>query len=64
MLLRKSYLIILFTLISQFSFSQQKVNVADALMRTAQSHMGAGRYGEAIDQLNKYIAALPQDPVG
>src|SRR3989339_482592 len=64
MLLRKSYLIILFTLISQLSFSQQKVNVADALMRTAQSHMGAGRYGEAIDQLNKYIAALPQDPVG
>ncbi|MDP2039087.1 MAG: tetratricopeptide repeat protein [Ignavibacteria bacterium] len=64
MLPKKSYLIILLILIAQHNFSQQKVNVADALIRTAQSHMGAGRYGEAIDQLNKYIAALPQDPVG
>lgn len=64
MLPKKNYLIIFFVLLVQISYAQQKVNVADVLMRTAQSHMGAGRYGEAIDQLNKYIAALPQDPVG
>jgi len=50
--------------ISQLIVAQQKNNVVDALMKTALSHMSAGRYGEAIDQLNKYIAALPQDPVG
>ncbi|KAF0152278.1 MAG: hypothetical protein FD143_1200 [Ignavibacteria bacterium] len=48
----------------QFSVAQQKNNVVDVLMKTALSHMSAGRYGEAIDQLNKYISALPQDPVG
>ncbi len=51
-------------MISQLNIAQQKNNVVDALMKTALSHMSAGRYGEAVDQLNKYIAALPQDPVG
>ena len=43
---------------------QQRVTVVDALKRTALSHMQAGRYGEAIDQLNKYITALPQEAEG
>ncbi len=32
----------------------------DELKRTALSHMQAGRFGEAIDQLNKYITAMPR----
>jgi tetratricopeptide (TPR) repeat protein len=43
---------------------QQSVTVVDALKRTALSHMQAGRYGEAIDQLNKYITAVPQESEG
>ncbi len=46
------------------NYAQVKVNIADAFKKTALSHMQAGRYGEAIDQLNKYITALPQDPEG
>lgn len=61
---KNRYLLIFLLLTAQIAFAQQKVNIVDALMRTAISHMNAGRYGEAIDQLNKYIAALPQDPVG
>lgn len=58
----KYLLLILFlTVISE---AQVKVNVADAFKKTALSHMQAGRYGEAIDQLNKYIAAQPQEPEG
>lgn len=38
----------------------QRVDV-EALKKTALTHMQAGRYGEAIDQLNKYISALPQE---
>ncbi|MDF1612223.1 tetratricopeptide repeat protein [Stygiobacter electus] len=57
--------ILLFTLIFSFAnYAQVKVNIADAFKKTALSHMQAGRYGEAIDQLNKYITALPQDPEG
>lgn len=63
MLSRKIYLII-FVLIAPLLFAQQKANIADGLKRTALSHMSAGRYGEAIDQLNKFITALPQEPEG
>lgn len=38
----------------------QRVDV-NSLKRSALSHMNAGRYGEAIDQLNKYISAVPQE---
>lgn len=58
----KYLLLILF--LSVISEAQVKVNVADAFKKTALSHMQAGRYGEAIDQLNKYIAAQPQEPDG
>lgn len=36
----------------------------DALKTQAQQHMTAGRYGEAIDLLNKYISAYPQQADG
>lgn len=58
----KYLLLILF--LSVISEAQVKVNIADAFKKTALSHMQAGRYGEAIDQLNKYIAAQPQEPDG
>jgi len=38
----------------------QKIDVNE-LKSSALSHMAAGRYGEAIDQLNKYISAVPQE---
>jgi tetratricopeptide (TPR) repeat protein len=38
----------------------QKVDV-NVLKRSALTQMNAGRYGEAIDQLNKYISAVPQE---
>jgi tetratricopeptide (TPR) repeat protein len=41
-------------------FFAQKVDVSP-IKKTAISHMNAGRYGEAIDQLNKYISANPQE---
>jgi len=57
-----SFLILI--LFSQITFPQpQKVDV-DAYMNTALLHMRAGRYGEAIDQLNKYITAVPQESGG
>jgi predicted Zn-dependent protease len=36
----------------------------ETLKKTALSHMESGRYGDAIDQLNKYISANPQNPEG
>ena len=56
--------LLLISFLSVISEAQVKVNVADAFKKTALSHMQAGRYGEAIDQLNKYIAAQPQEPEG
>ena len=38
----------------------QRIDV-DSLKRSALSQMSAGRSGEAIDQLNKYISAVPQE---
>ncbi len=37
---------------------------ADALKYEAQSEMKAGRYGEAIDLLNRYVSAHPQEAEG
>lgn len=43
------------------SYSQQKkVNEADVFKKTGIDHMNAGRYGEAIDMFNKYVAANPR----
>lgn len=39
-------------------------NRSDALKRQAQLLMNEGRYGEAIDQLNKYIASNPRTADG
>jgi len=52
-------------IITTFPFSAQIQRTdTQALKRTALSHMSAGRYGEAIDQLNKYVAANPQEAEG
>ena len=37
---------------------------ADALRLEAQKQMQFGRYGEAIDLLNRYISAKPQEAAG
>ncbi len=58
-------ILFLFVLLLAFNIkAQQSVTVVDALKRTALSHMQAGRYGEAIDQLNKYITAMPRESEG
>ncbi|MDH7605237.1 MAG: tetratricopeptide repeat protein [Melioribacter sp.] len=54
--------LILNIIISSVNYSQN--TEVDILKKTALSHMEAGRYGEAIDQLNKYISALPQQADG
>lgn len=51
-------------LLLQISFAQQQKVDVDVYKNTALLHMRAGRYGEAIDQLNKYITALPQESEG
>jgi len=58
----KLFSLILLLILPQF-LEAQKIDV-DALKRTALSHMQAGRFGEAIDQLNKYITANPQESDG
>jgi tetratricopeptide (TPR) repeat protein len=50
--------------LNAFLFAQAQRLDSEALKRTALSHMQAGRYGEAIDQLNKFISANPQNPEG
>ncbi len=58
----KLFFLILLLILPQF-LEAQKIDV-DELKRTALSHMQAGRFGEAIDQLNKYITATPQESDG
>ena len=55
------YIILLILIFSQLLFSQQ---TTESLKRQALVHMQAGRYGEAIDQLHKYIAANPRQSEG
>ena len=57
------FIVILILLLPLFSKAQQRSDI-DLYKRTAVAHMKAGRYGEAIDQLNKYIAANPQEAEG
>ncbi len=60
MLIKKAYLIsivLIFAVIT--NFAQQ-----NELLNQARDHMQFGRYGEAIDLLNKYIAANPREIVG
>jgi len=56
--------ILFLILLSQISFPQQQRVEVELYKNTALLHMKAGRYGEAIDQLNKYITAMPQESEG
>jgi Tfp pilus assembly protein PilF len=56
----KILFLLIFILSAHSFYAQQKIDI-DAFKRTALSHMHAGRYGEAIDQLNKYISANPDE---
>lgn len=59
-LFRKLFFFLVFLVLTPtISKPQQNADI-EALKKTALSHMQAGRYGEAIDQLNKYVAANPQ----
>ncbi len=49
--------VLIFLMFAAVIGAQQK---ADALKKAAIEHMNAGRYGEAIKLLNKYISALPR----
>ncbi len=57
------YSVIVLILLISFStgFAQQN---SEALKSAAKSHMDAGRYGEAIDLLNKFISANPRSAEG
>ena len=52
--------LLLFVLIFPSGIVAQRIDVG-SLKNSALSHIAAGRYGEAIDQLNKYISAVPQE---
>lgn len=54
----KIFLVILFFVFAPRAFAQDALE--EGLKREAVSHMNAGRYGEAIDLLNKYISANPR----
>lgn len=58
----KLFYLILLLIFPRF-LEAQKIDV-EALKRTALSHMQAGRFGEAIDQLNKYVTANPRESDG
>ena len=60
----KIIFLLLMILIVQISESQAQKTEADVFKSLALSHMAAGRYGEAIDQLNKYVAVNARDPEG
>jgi Flp pilus assembly protein TadD len=55
------FAVILFLSLSARIFSQNQI---DALKREAKSDMLLGRFGEAIDLLNRYISARPQEADG
>ena len=55
------YITLLIILSFQVHFSQAR---SESLKRQALVHMQAGRYGEAIDQLHKYISANARNPEG
>ncbi len=59
----KILLLLILILPAPTYWAQQRIDI-DAYKRTALSHMQAGRYGEAIDQLNKYISATPEESDG
>ncbi len=60
--LRKSFVLLLLFSVS-FVYSQDKI-VREDLKTSAENQMRVGRYGEAIDLLNKFISANPRFAVG
>ena len=63
-LFRLNILLYLFFVFAfSFIYAQQRIDT-EPLKKAALSHMQSGQYGEAIDQLNKYISANPQESEG
>lgn len=62
----KYYLLVMLILLAltDINFSQKKTLQNLKLKENAISQIKEGRYGEAIDLLNKYIAAEPNEPEG
>ncbi len=56
--------ILIAILLLSIAFYAQPKNADDSLKKQAMSHMQAGRYGEAIDLLNKYISSNPRESEG
>lgn len=54
-------LFLLFILITSINYAQLRL---EGIKREALKHMQNGRFGDAIDQLNKFIAADPRNPEG
>ncbi|MDQ7818751.1 MAG: tetratricopeptide repeat protein [Melioribacteraceae bacterium] len=64
-MMRSVLITILFyiTFILPLAAQAQKIDPG-TLKKTALAHIESGRFGDAIDQLNKYISAIPQNPEG
>lgn len=60
----KALVTALLVLLSTAAMAQQLSDEVKMMKQVAMTHMEAGRYGEAIDLLNKYIAATPRQPEG
>ena len=58
--IKLTYTFLLLIFITVPGFSQKKKSPIDNMKIAAEAHIKAGRYGEAIDLLNKYIAQRPQ----
>jgi len=70
-MIKKNFIFIFLVLIialgnsySQQQKQQQKPSESDVFKKTGLDHMNAGRYGEAIDMFNKFVAANPRIPEG
>lgn len=59
--IRKLYLIVVFLIFNIYLYPQLG---SESLKSEAQKQMGFGRYGEAIELINKYITANPQKADG
>ncbi len=58
--MKRVFPLVLALIVTAFSYSQS----GSGLKELAVQHMNTGRYGEAIDLLNKYITAHPQEAEG
>ena len=63
--MKKITFILVLSLFTSFSFTSLfSQSQTESLRLEAQKQMQFGRYGEAIDLLNRYISALPQEALG